>query len=102
MKYPPFCDIIVISFNSLKEENIKKASEEAYKYLKNNLDKNFQVFKPMPSPIDKIQNRYRWRIIIKGNMTQKANEILNNYLKYFYDKNTKTNIAIDVNPNNMI
>ena len=102
LKYPPFCDIIVISFNSLKEENIKKASEEAYKYLKDNLDKNFQVFKPMPSPIDKIQNRYRWRIIIKGNMTQNANEVLNDYLKQFYDKNTKTNIAIDVNPNNMI
>ena len=102
MKYPPFCDIIVISFNSLKEEEIKKASEETYKYLKNNLNKNFQVFRPMPSPIDKIQNRYRWRIIIKGNMTKDANEVLNNYLKQFYDKNTKTNIAIDVNPNNMI
>ena len=76
----------------------------SYEYLENNLEKEeFKIFKPMPSPIDKIQNKFRWRIIIKGNMNEKANEILNNLLKYLYDKNYKnTTITIDVNPNNMM
>ena len=57
----------------------------------------------MPSPIDKIQNKYRWRIIIKGNIDEKTNTILNNCLKEIYEKNYKnTKITIDVNPNNMI
>ena len=56
----------------------------------------------MPSPIDKIQNKFRWRIIIKGNMNEQANGIFNELLKELYDKNYKnTKITIDVNPNNM-
>ena len=104
LKYPPFCDIIVISFNSLKEDEIKKESLEVYKYLLNNLDNNkYKIFKPMPAPIDKIQNRYRWRIIIKGVMGKNLNDILNECLKNEYEKNLKTTkISIDVNPNNMM
>ena len=56
----------------------------------------------MPAPIDKIQRKFRWRIIIKGNMTLEANKILNNCLKEIYNKNYKnTKISIDINPNNM-
>ncbi len=103
LKYPPFCDIIVVSFNSLKEEQIKKLSILAYKYLKANLNKEeYKIFKPMPSPIDKIQNKYRWRIIIKGNMTNDTNEILNQLLKKIYERNFNlTKVMIDINPYNM-
>ena len=104
LKYPPFCDIILIGFNSLVEKEIIEVSEKVYTYLKNKLEnQKFQVLRPMPSPIDKIQNRFRWRIIIKGNMTKEANEILNECLKKVYNSNYKnTRITIDVNPNNMI
>ena len=57
----------------------------------------------MPSPIDKIQNKYRWRIIIKGNMDEKANENLNELLKTIYNEDFKnTKVTIDVNPNSMV
>lgn len=104
LKYPPFCDIILIGFNSLSEKEIKEVSEKAYNYLKLNLnEEEFIVLKPMPSPIDKIQNKFRWRIIVKGNMTEEANEILNNCLKEIYNANYKnTKVSIDVNPNSMI
>ena len=103
LKYPPFCDIIIIGFNSSSEEEIKKVANIAYEEVEKNLNKDeFKVFKPMPSPIDKIQNKYRWRIIIKGNMNEEANNVLNNLLKNIYDKDFKnTKISIDVNPNNM-
>ena len=104
LKYPPFCDIILINFNSLNEKEIIDTSNLVYEYLNENLKKEkFRVFKPMPSPIDKIQNKFRWRIIIKGNMTEEANEILNNCLKEIYNKNLKyTRVSVDVNPNNMM
>lgn len=104
MKYPPFCDIIIIGFNSLDETEIKKVSNKAYEYLIKNLNnEEFKIFKPMPSPIDKIQNRFRWRIIIKGNMNVQANEILNDLLKNIYNQNIKnTKVSIDVNPNSMM
>ena len=103
LKYPPFCDIIVIGFNSLKEEKIIETSQKVYDLLKEKVPENYIISKPAPSPIDKIQNRYRWRIIIKGNMDRNLNEILNKCLATIYEKNDKSvNISIDVNPNNMI
>ena len=103
LKYPPFCDIIVIGFNSYHEAEIKNIANTIYQYLEQRLDKEeFKTFKPMPCPIDKIQNRYRWRMIIKGNMTEEANAVLNACLKNIYKQNIKdTRIAIDINPNNM-
>ena len=106
LKYPPFCDIILVSFNGIQEQEIIELSNFVYDYLKSNLNvenEEFKIFNPMPSPIDKIQNKHRWRIIIKGNMTEGANTIFNNCLKEVYDKNLKnTKITIDVNPNNMM
>ena len=104
LKYPPFCDIIVIGFNSVNENKIKKVSNQIYKNLKVNLEnKGFKVFMPMPAPIDKIQNRYRWRIIVKGNMTEQVNGTINKELKEIYDQNLRDiRITVDVNPNNMI
>ena len=103
LKYPPFCDIILIGLTSTNLKEIEEESNKIYEFLKSNLNKEeFNVLRPMPAPIDKIQNRYRWRIIIKGNMTSKANEVLNEALKEFYKQNKKqTRVVIDVNPNNM-
>ena len=93
-----------MNFNSLSKKEIEQVSMQFYNLLINNLDKNqFKVYKPMPSPIDKIQNKIRYRIIIKGNMNKTANETLNNILNNLYQKDLKTTrITIDVNPNNMI
>ena len=104
LKYPPFCDIIVIGFNSANEEKIKKVSNLAYEILIKKLnDEEFKIFKPMPSPIDKIQNKFRWRIIIKGKINKEVNGILNEVLKTLYEKDYKnTKITIDINPNNMM
>lgn len=93
-----------MNFNSLLEKEIQQFSQLVYEYLSNHLDQEqFKIFKPMPSPIDKIQNKFRWRIIIKGNMTIQANQILNQCLKEIYSQNLKaTRITIEVNPNNMM
>ena len=104
LMYPPFKDIILINFNCLSENEIKKVSLEVYKYLMENLKLDeFKVMKPMPSPIDRIQNHIRWRMIVKGNMTPEANYVFNNCLKLIYNKNYKnTRVTIDVNPNSMM
>ena len=102
LKYPPFSDIIVIGLNSSLEKEIIELEQKIYTYLKEKLDDNFNIFKPMPAPIEKIQNRYRHRIIIKGNINEEVYEILNTMLKKIYQKDLKsTRIAIDVNPSNM-
>ena len=105
LKYPPFCDIIVFSFSGEKENQVIDMSSTIYKMLVNGLPKyNVQVFSPNPSPIDKIQNKYRWRIIAKGIVNEEITIVINKILKNVYDKNNwkKINIFVDVNPNNMM
>ena len=83
LKYPPFCDIILIGFVGEDEKEVIKASEYTYKVLKTNLEKyGINVFKPTPAPIDKIQNKFRWRIIAKGNVTKEVNIIINKCLHF--------------------
>jgi primosomal protein N' len=61
------------------------------------------IYKPVPSPIDKIQNTYRWRIVIKGRLNKRALSTINNVVKPFYNgKNKDVNIIVDSNPNNML
>ena len=104
LNYPPFCDIIVISFNSINEKEIQNISNNMYDYLKQELnEEEYKIFRPMPCPVDKIQNKYRWRIIIKGIVDEKTNNILNKTLRMVYNNNLKdTRVSIDINPNSMM
>ena len=105
LKYPPFCDIIVIGFSGESQKEISDASNFTYNMLKNVLEKyGINTFMPMPAPIDKIKNKYRWRIIAKGNVTEEVTIIINKCMQKLYESGIgkKTNIAVDVNPTNMI
>ena len=65
-------------------------------------NENINIYKPVPSPIDKIQNNYRWRIIIKCKVTSKVLDIINYAINDDKLKKSKeTKIIVDINPNTM-
>ena len=101
LNYPPFCDIILIRLTGKNEEKLKKVSDKIYNNLKKNInDQNYNIFKPVPAPVDKIKNNYRWRIILKGKLNSR---LLENISKSIYnEKNEDITIVVDVNPNNMM
>ena len=60
------------------------------------------IFKPVPAPIDKIKNKYRWRIILKTKLSNTVLNYINNVLNEYYGYNYKnTRVIVDTNPNNM-
>ena len=68
LKYPPFCDIILIGFNSENESNVIKSARYVYTSIKNKIIEDklpIILYKPVPAPVDKIKNKVRWRLIIK-------------------------------------
>ena len=102
LKYPPFCDIIMFAVNSADKDEVKNASEKLYKLLEKNNNGSMSIFKPVPAPIDKIKNKYRWRIIAKCNLNNNIINIVNKSLEEYYKyKFKKTKISVDTNPNNM-
>ena len=109
LKYPPFCDIIVIGISAENKEIAFKITEELHKYLKNrviNENIGIMLYKGMPAPVDKIKNKYRFRIIIKckfGNDTiSLINDMINEYSKTKEGKNGSARLSIDLNPNNWL
>ena len=103
LKYPPFCDIIVMRFEGKNENLIKQLSLESYNFLCAKKFDCVQVFRPAPAPIDKIQNRFRWRIIMKGILDSKFNGACNELLSQIYMRDVKdVRVSFDVNPNNMV
>ena len=106
LKYPPFCDIILIGFSSENEKEVKDVAEKIHLYLKNRVIKEnigIILYKAIPSPIDKIKNKYRWRILIKCKLSDEIINLINDTLNTYYNLKLKdTRITIDVNPNNMM
>ena len=101
LKYPPFCDIIIMRFVGKNIDEIQGVSRKIFKKLNELVNPNTTyVYKPCPSPIDKLQGKYRYRIIIKGKVNSKL-------LNYIYESmeveiKDKTSITVDINPNSMI
>lgn len=58
------------------------------------------VYEPVPAPIDKIKNKYRWRLIIKGKVNNSMIDAINLSLNSI-NQNKSTSIIVDINPNNM-
>ena len=109
LKYPPFCDIIVIGVSSKDEQITMKVAQSLHKYLKDRVENEnigIMLYKALPAPIDKIKNKYRWRILIKCKFGEDIIDLMNNTMEKAqtikYCKNGDANISIDVNPTNMI
>ena len=105
MKYPPFCDIIVIGISGENVSEVQKTSGALYTKLGENIKRqgiDLAVYSPRPAPIDKIKNRYRFRIILKGTFDDIAIKPIQEALQEIYQKGMKTRIIVDINPSNMM
>jgi len=106
LKYPPFCDIIVLGITSTKEQNILRVSQKIHKYIKDRIKKEnigIILYQPVPAPIDKIKNQYRWRILIKCKFDDEIINLINDILEEYYNmKDNETRVTVDLNPNNMM
>ena len=104
LKYPPFCDIIVIGFNGEKEQEVILQAKKVHQYLKNRIITQkigVLLYSPMPAPIDKIKNKYRWRMIIKCIYNEQINKLLRQTLEENENKK-EVRQTIEINPTNMM
>lgn len=97
---PPFSDIIYVLIYSENEKDLIKKVWGIGEILKKTKNKQFEILGPVPSPISKIKNNYRWQIIFKGEVKRYFKDLDN----WFYNKLNGTNInySIDINPYSII
>ncbi|MGN1326521.1 MAG: primosomal protein N', partial [Clostridia bacterium] len=109
LRYPPFCDIILIGVSSKSDKELQIISNQIYEDLKLKIQKqNLKIllYKPVPSPIDRIKNKFRWRIIVKckieENIIAQMNETIEKVNNQNKNSKNDTRIIVDVNPTNML
>lgn len=106
LNYPPFCDIIVIGISLTDENKTVKIAQKVYDIFQNKIrekEENINIFKPLPAPIDKIKNRYRYRMILKCKFNEDVINMVQSALEDCYKIREKDfRITVDVNPNNMM
>lgn len=105
--YPPFGNIIRILFSSTdmkKAGDAAQKSKDALKYLVSKKKiKSYDILNATPCLINRIENKYRWQIIIKI-FDDKTEEKIKKILKYLFwqkrkllfDKNVT--VAVEYNP----
>lgn len=85
---------------------LQKVAKNLHTYLKTRvINEKFGLllYSPVPCPVDKIKDRYRWRMIIKCKYDDRVNNLLTDALNEFIGMKTKTaRVNIELNPNNMI
>ena len=105
LRYPPFCDIILIGLSSINYKEIERSAKLIFEDIKQKIKtKKMQIilYKPVPAPIDKIKNRYRWRIIIKCIIDEKLINEINNTIEKVTNKKNTLRVIVDTNPSNML
>lgn len=73
------------------------------KYFYEIFKEYFETYAPVPAPISKINENYRYRVLIKAKVTDEVVERLNNCLEQFETVRNKDNkLNFDINPNSMM
>ena len=105
--YPPYSRLVNIVFRGKEELKVRKAAENFAQLIKK--DPCFEMLGPVPSPLAKIQNFYRWHLLFKSiKKSDAGSKILKNSIREalaLYKKRHRykgVTITIDVDPGSIM
>ena len=105
-RYPPFADLFTFTVSGPEEGNVLRAAigvREALRQicrLPELAADEPEVLGPAPAPVLKVNNRYRYRILLIGRNNRQTREQVSWLLKRFAGDraNRGTNLFVDCNP----
>ena len=105
MIYPPYCDIVLAGTVSADRSAAKAAAGELLWLFKEKAEDEYKDVKmiilgPVPPAVPKVNNRYRFRLIIKCRANARFRELLREILEDAKQSHELKNAAvyIDINP----
>jgi primosomal protein N' (replication factor Y) len=108
LRYPPFSELVKIGFSGLNEQKVSAAAYDFYKIVKviqqrladpNDSTYYIEILGPGPTLIPKIQNNYRWQLLIKTNQPAWLPVIIKeSWAEYQKQKHQDIKVIKDRNP----
>lgn len=109
MLYPPFVDLCVICFSGKNQERILSAAKDFFNMLRKLASKDYselplRVLEPSQTTIIKLNNKYRYKLIIKFRNSRRFQELISRLLVWFEKdkKYSEVSVYVDVNPDMII
>ncbi len=109
LAYPPYCDLCVVGFTGENEVIVKTAAREALDFLKSLVGGEYKGEKvialgPMPARVAKVNEKFRYRLIIKCRNSSKFRQMISEILiKMGTDSRfSKVTVYADINPDTAI
>ncbi len=105
MVYPPFCDICLVTSQSVNRNFAENAINTVFSNIKGLIDKEYKNVKviilgPSVSSLAKVNNRYRYRMIIKCKNSSEFREMLKKALDI--KASGDASVSVDMNPETLI
>lgn len=99
-RYSPYYFHVLFTISGENIEDVIKASSDVHKEIQNHVSKSSIIIGPSPSPIERIQNKHRFQIILKYKSEPELFDVLHKLdTKYSINyQKTKTALRIDVDP----
>ncbi len=104
LTYPPFCDMVILTFSSDNEDVLRTMAQNAYNRLvelklSEYKDVELVCFGPFEAPIYKLKKTYRMQLICKCKMNSKTKKLFSAMQTEFLKSCSKgSSISIDINP----
>lgn len=109
MVYPPYCDIATTCFSGAERKYTEDAAKHFFTLLTTKATTEFKDVKvillgPTVASVPKVNNNYRYKIIIKYKNSKRFREMLTTVLKEYNNNvfSKKVPVYIDVNPDSII
>jgi len=102
LKYPPFGKLTRIIFRSTVESKAEEKSAIIARELREaENNKELEILGPSPAPITKINNQYRWHILLKAQGHQRIHHALHR-IAASLKPSKSVQVLVDVDPYMMI
>ena len=107
LRFPPFCDIALMTLTSIDEKELFKASKLLSEKLNEHLKGAFggvpmELYGPFEAPVYKVENKYRMRMVAKCVLNRHTRALFASLQSAFSSANLKgLSLSIDFNPTNL-
>lgn len=102
--YPPYCDICTVGFSAVMESKVIEGSKEFLEILKRYIREEelkipLRVLGPSPYTLGRINNRYRYRLIIKCRISKQLRDMVRSCLESFAKDRrfSQLRVSVDIN-----
>lgn len=102
--YPPFVDLLVIGFVGEQEDLVRKAAEAFLRSLGELAGREYpglplRVLRPSPAAVAKMNNKFRYKLLIKCRNSPKLRELARRLLVEFAGRREFQKVAAYADPN---